>query len=149
MVGTIPAAGNVLLVGDAAGLVNPLQGEGISQALRSGHAAAEAVLSSPSGAARRYRAFLATTLAPYLAVTAPAHRALLPRRRAVSTAGRLLTLPGVGSALAGGWSIFWNDLLDGARPGIGRGVASAANRAGRAVTARSQARRWLEQTLNE
>ena len=46
-VGTRPAEGNVLLVGDAAGLVNPLQGEGISQSLASGRAAADAVLSRP------------------------------------------------------------------------------------------------------
>ncbi len=39
--GTAPAAGRVLLVGDAAGLVNPLQGEGIAQAMTSGRAAAE------------------------------------------------------------------------------------------------------------
>src|SRR5439155_11503340 len=44
MVGTIPARGRVLLVGDAAGLVNPLQGEGIAPALHSAQAAAEAVL---------------------------------------------------------------------------------------------------------
>ena len=43
MVGTVPAAGRVLLVGDAAGLVNPLQGEGIAQAMTSGRAAAEAI----------------------------------------------------------------------------------------------------------
>ena len=40
LVGTRPADGKVLLVGDAAGLVNPLQGEGIAQALESGRAAA-------------------------------------------------------------------------------------------------------------
>ena len=55
MVGTVPAAGRVLLVGDAAGLVNPLQGEGIAQAMTSGRAAAEAVLGSPGAGGRRYR----------------------------------------------------------------------------------------------
>src|SRR5690606_28239408 len=48
---TTPARHRVLLVVDVAGLVNPLQGEGISQALRSGRAAAEAVLGGPAGAA--------------------------------------------------------------------------------------------------
>jgi len=43
-VGTTPATGRVLLVGDAAGLVNPLQGEGIAQAMTSGRSAAEAHL---------------------------------------------------------------------------------------------------------
>ena len=37
-------AGDGLLVGDAAGLVNPLQGEGIAQAMGSGRAAAESIL---------------------------------------------------------------------------------------------------------
>ncbi len=40
IVGTTPAAGTVLLVGDAAGLINPLQGEGIAQAMSSGRLAA-------------------------------------------------------------------------------------------------------------
>ena len=48
IVGTTPARGRVLLVGDAAGLVNPMQGEGISQAMSSGRAAAEAILASRS-----------------------------------------------------------------------------------------------------
>src|SRR5436190_1130432 len=54
MIGTNPARGRVLLLGDAAGLVNPLQGEGIAPALASGRAAAEAILVDPSRAAFRY-----------------------------------------------------------------------------------------------
>ena len=57
MVGTSPAAGRVLLVGDAAGLVNPLQGEGIAQALCSGRRAAEAVLGDPGRAADHVSVF--------------------------------------------------------------------------------------------
>ena len=45
--GTPAAAGNVLLVGDAAGLINPLQGEGIAPAMISARLAAEAVLADP------------------------------------------------------------------------------------------------------
>jgi geranylgeranyl reductase family protein len=150
MVGTRPTDrdGRVLLVGDAAGLVNPLQGEGISQAVASGRAAAEAVLAGPADAAHRYRSHLAATLAPYLTVTAPAHRALLPHPRAVSAVGRLVTAPVIGDAIAGGWSIFWNDLLDGARPGRPRAVASAAQRAGRLATTGSRSRRWLEDSID-
>src|SRR5262249_53786532 len=48
MVGTRPAAGRVLLAGDAAGLVNPLQGEGIAPAMESGRAAADALLADPT-----------------------------------------------------------------------------------------------------
>ncbi|MDQ1425802.1 MAG: hypothetical protein QOD72_3300, partial [Acidimicrobiaceae bacterium] len=70
MVGTTPARGRVLLVGDAAGLVNPLQGEGISQGMQSGLAAAEAVLAGPGAAATRYRAFLTRTFVPYQSAAA-------------------------------------------------------------------------------
>src|SRR5204863_7143149 len=84
MVGTIPARGRVLLVGDAAGLVNPLQGEGIAQAMVSGRAAAEAVLRGPRDAAVRYRQFLRDTYAPYASITAPVHAALLPKPRAIA-----------------------------------------------------------------
>ncbi|MGH9043153.1 MAG: geranylgeranyl reductase family protein, partial [Acidimicrobiia bacterium] len=65
MVGTTPARGNVLLAGDAAGLVNPLQGEGISEAMGSARAAAEAVLAGPAEAAVRYRRMVAATYGPY------------------------------------------------------------------------------------
>jgi geranylgeranyl reductase family protein len=135
MAGTTPARERVLLVGDAAGLVNPLQGEGISQAMRSGRAAAEAVLGHPANPAERYQAFLAESYGRFSAVAATLHHALLPRPRAVSTVGRLLTAPGLSHMIAGGWSIYWNDLLDGAKPSGARTLAAAADRAGRAVAA--------------
>lgn len=147
MVGTTPARGRVLLVGDAAGLVNPLQGEGISQAMRSGRAAAEAVLAGPDAAATRYCAYLASVFAPYQSTVAPAHAVLLPRPRATAAVGRLLTAPGVGRVVAGGWSIFWNDLLEGAAPGRARWLASTAARVGRAATAPSRTRRWFADEL--
>lgn len=55
------ARGRVLLVGDAAGLADPLTGEGISLAIRSGHLAAESLLLAglePRAAARAYLASL-------------------------------------------------------------------------------------------
>ena len=147
MVGTTPARGRVLLVGDAAGLVNPLQGEGIAQAMASGRAAAEEVLAGPAGAAARYRSFLVATYAPYHSMTAPVHGALLPRAFAVSVLGRLLTTGTVGSLVAGGWSIFWNDLLDGARPRPARRVAALAAALGRGATARGRTHRWFAEAL--
>ena len=147
MVGTTPARGRVLLVGDAAGLINPLQGEGISQAMRSGRAAADAVLAGPEVAATRYRAYLASAFAPYQSTAAPAHAALLPRPMATAALGRLLTAPGVGRVVAGSWSIFWNDLLDGAAPGPARSLASTVARVGRAATAPSRTRRWFTHEL--
>jgi flavin-dependent dehydrogenase len=147
MVGTTPARGRVLLAGDAAGLVNPLQGEGISQAMGSGRAAATALLDGFDGAAARYRRFLAETYAPYQAITAPMQRALLARPGAVAVVARLLTAPVIGRMIAGGWSIFWNDLLDGAQQGPARRLAGVATAVGGAATARGATRRWFDEHL--
>jgi menaquinone-9 beta-reductase len=143
MVGTTAAAGRVLLVGDAAGLVNPLQGEGIAQAMTSGRAAAEAVVGSPGRAAARYRHHLAGAHLPYQRVAAAGHLALVSRPRAVGVVGRVLTAPVVGRALAGGWGIFWNELLDGAAPGRARTVAATSTLLARAITARTDVSRWF------
>jgi geranylgeranyl reductase family protein len=147
MVGTRPADGRVLLVGDAAGLVNPLQGEGIAQAMTSGRAAAEAVLGAPGRAADRYRHDLARAHLPYHRVTAAGHAALVGRPRAVSAVGRVLTAPLIGSALAGGWGVFWNELLDGAAPGSAQRVAAASMGLARVVTARTGVSRWFDHTF--
>ncbi|HSS09484.1 MAG TPA: geranylgeranyl reductase family protein, partial [Acidimicrobiales bacterium] len=128
MVGTIPARGRTLLVGDAAGLVNSLQGEGIAQAIGSGRAAADAVLTAgPSGAADQYRAALRSLYAPYAARTAPLTAAMLGRPRVVAGVGRLLTAPGLGRLLSGGWAVYWNDLLEGASSGWPRRTAAVAH----------------------
>ena len=146
MVGTTPATGRVLLVGDAAGLVNPLQGEGIAQAMTSGRSAAEAVLNLPGHAAARYRDNLARAHLPYQRITAAGHAALVGHPRAIAAVGRVLTAPVLGSALAGGWGIFWNELLDGAAPGGARRVATASTWFGRALTARTEVSRWFSST---
>jgi menaquinone-9 beta-reductase len=138
IVGTRPAAGGTLLVGDAAGLVNPLQGEGIAQALRSGWAAATAVLAAGGdghAAAARYRAWLRAEHLPYQRITAAMQSLLLPRPRAISALGRALTLGPVGRLAAPGWAVFWNELLDGAGPTPGRATAAAVTQLGRALTA--------------
>jgi hypothetical protein len=113
----------------------------------SGRAAAQAVLAGPARAAGRYTAHLANTYAPYDTTTATAHATLLRHPRAVSVVGRLLTAPLVGSSIAGGWSLYWNDLLDGAVPRGPRAVAAVAARAGRVVTSRARTRRWLNDAL--
>jgi menaquinone-9 beta-reductase len=144
MVGTTPAIGRVLLVGDAAGLVNPLQGEGISQAMGSGRAAAEAILGGPGNAAERYRARLAVDHLPYHRITATIQAAMIGRPRAVAAVARLLTTVGRGNALSGGWAVFWNELLDGAPPCRHRSIANATTQIGSVVTARSPAARWFK-----
>jgi flavin-dependent dehydrogenase len=148
MIGTEPTGPGVMLVGDAAGLVNPLQGEGISQAMASGRAAAEALLAGPALAESRYRSWLAGTHAAHQRLAAVVQATLLPRPRAVAALERVLTLPFPGRALAGGWSIFWNDLLDGAAPSPARATAAALAVTGRLATKAGATRRWFDATLD-
>jgi flavin-dependent dehydrogenase len=150
IVGTTPAAGRVLLVGDAAGLVNPLQGEGIAHAMRSGQAAATIVLTTggrPDEAAARYHAWLAREHLPYQGIAAAMQTALLPHPSAIAGVGRLLSLPILGRTLAPGWSVFWNELLDGAANGRGRTMAALATHVSRAAVSRTRTSKWLDRTL--
>ena len=147
MVGTNPARGRVLLVGDAAGLVNPLQGEGISQAMGSGRSAAEAVLGEPGHVAERYRAALAAEHLPYHRITAAAQAALVGRPRAVAVVARLLTTVAGGDAPAGAWAIFWNELLDGAPLSRRRSIAATVTRWSGSITSHTATARWVDATL--
>jgi geranylgeranyl reductase family protein len=129
--GTPPAAGNVLLVGDAAGLVNPLQGEGIGPAMVSARLAALAVLTDPAQAGRLYAEAIGDTFGGYLPGAAALQATMLRRPRAASAGVRLLTAPAVRRVVAGTWSLYWNGLVDGAAP---RPSAWAARLVQRAVS---------------
>jgi hypothetical protein len=148
MVGTIAARGPIFLVGDAAGLVNPLQGEGIAAAMTSAAAAAEAILAGPGSAAARYRRYLAGAPGRYASVAAPVHAAAItgsPRR--VAVLGRALTLPGFGAAIAAPWALSWNDLIDGAPSGPATAASRLAMGIGRVATTRSPIRHQLARDL--
>lgn len=147
MVGTVPARGRVLLVGDAAGLVNPLQGEGIAPAMTSAVAAAQAILAGPTTAAARYRAHLADGPGRFAAATGPAHAAISTSPRRVAVVGRVLTAPGVGALLASPWALLWNDLVDGAPPGPNRAAVRLSLAAGRRLGARTAVATRLRETL--
>src|SRR5262249_60211770 len=71
MVGTVAARGRIFLIGDAAGLVNPLQGEGIAPAMTSAVAAAEAILAGPGTAAARQRRPLPAAPGPHTSAAPP------------------------------------------------------------------------------
>jgi flavin-dependent dehydrogenase len=114
MVGTTPAAGRVLLAGDAAGLVNPLQGEGIGPAMVSARAAAEAILTHPGRAGQVYAETLRALMHRYLAGAAALQETMLARPRLASAGMRLITAPPLRSLVAGTWSLYWNGLVDGA-----------------------------------
>ncbi|WP_245966704.1 NAD(P)/FAD-dependent oxidoreductase [Sphaerisporangium album] len=64
-----PGAGRVLLAGDAAGLINPLTGEGIYYALLSGRLAGEAAVTAPGEPLRAYRRGLRGALGRHLRTT--------------------------------------------------------------------------------
>jgi flavin-dependent dehydrogenase len=148
IVGTRPAAGNVLLVGDAAGLVNPLQGEGISQALASGQAAALAILRDPTTAAESYRRWVDATYGRWASVTAPVHSVLVRNPRQVSRLATVITRPSLGSLVASTWSIYWNDLTDGAVRTPAVVAANAIQHVGRVATIGSSLRRSLRRDLS-
>ena len=133
--GVPPAAGNVLLVGDAAGLINPLQGEGIAPAMISARLAAEAVLAGPCEAGPAYAQALAEAFGRYLPGASALQRGLLRRPWAASAGMRLVTAPVVRRLVASTWSIYWNGLSDGAAPRpaawAARGLETAATRLAR------------------
>ena len=141
--GTPPAAGNVLLVGDAAGLINPLQGEGIAPAMISARLAAEAVLADPCRAGPAYARAMDAAFGRYLPGASALQRTLLRRPWAASASMRLVTAPVVGRLVASTWSIYWNGLADGAAPRpaawAARGLETAATRLAREPGHRS---RW-------
>jgi flavin-dependent dehydrogenase len=114
--GAPAAAGNVLLAGDAAGLINPLQGEGIGPAMVSARLAAEAVLAGPPRAGPAYAEAIEAAFGQYMTGAAAVQSAMLRRPRTTSAAVRVLTAPVVRRVTAGTWSIYWNGLADGARP---------------------------------
>jgi menaquinone-9 beta-reductase len=138
LVGTRPAGGRVLLVGDAAGLVNPLQGEGISQSLASGHHAANAVLTRPADAATAYSEWVGTTYGEWMSVTTPVQSGLVGHPRLIAGLSAALTAPLVGSSIASTWAIYWNDLAEGAITTPAVTAAGLVHRVGRLVTARSR-----------
>lgn len=82
-------SGRVLVVGDAARLADPATGEGIAQALESGHLAARAVLAAgrrrPDLAARHYRRAVASSLGVDHAVARASAWALRDRRTSEAT----------------------------------------------------------------
>ena len=141
-----PHAIACFLVGDAAGLVNPLQGEGIAQAMDSGRAAAEAILGGVDQAPDRLPGPLGscTTALPVDDGVRCTGRCS-GRPTLVAAVTRGLTSPGVGRSLAGGWSITWNDLLDGAPREPGHGRRHRVAGLGRVLTARSADRRWIRE----
>jgi flavin-dependent dehydrogenase len=92
---TVAARGTVLLVGDAAGLVDPLSGDGIHHALLSGRLAAEAILNGRLGG---YEAALDAALGRFAATSWKAKLVLDRHPRAAFEIARI---PAVWQVVAG------------------------------------------------
>lgn len=96
-----PTRGNVIFAGDAAAFIDPFVGDGISIALRSGHAAAECLKEYLSGEAilsscvARYRELYSHHFAPLLSVASKVRSLLSLPVAARAVAFELLRLPGV------------------------------------------------------
>jgi geranylgeranyl reductase family protein len=93
--GTAPARGRVLLVGDAAGLVDPLSGDGMYEAFVSARLAAEAIV---AGSPDEYAAALSAALDRHAAASWKAKRVADRHPRVCVWA---LRAPGVFPAVAG------------------------------------------------
>lgn len=147
VIGTVPARGRVLLAGDAAGLINPLQGEGIAQAMASGQAAAAAILEDgPAGAAIGYRRRL-RAISGHHRINAPVQRAAIGHPKSIAAVGRILTAPLVRTAVAGTWSLYWNDLVRGAGPSPHRAAARGTTQLVRGITRSSKTDAWFDQAF--
>jgi geranylgeranyl reductase family protein len=109
--GTPAGTGRVLLVGDAAGLVDPLSGDGMYEAFVSARLAADAIL---AGDLDRYTAALSAALDRHAAASWAAKRAFDRYPRTVFAAARA---PGVFKVVAG---LLCGDV---AHPAEARGVA--------------------------
>jgi len=119
-----PAAGNVLLVGDAAGLVDPLSGDGIYEAFTSARLAAEAILAGDLG---RYQDALAGALDGHASASWTAKSALDRHPHICFWAARSPGVFGVVSGLLRGDVRHPNEARGLARPPL-RLVARVARR---------------------
>lgn len=147
LAGCSVAAGPVLLAGDAAALVNPLQGEGIAEAVTSGRAAAEAILSRPGDAAAAYRHALHDAFGAFQARAGALHALAINRPRLRSVAARGLTAPMPGRLAAPGWAAWWNDLARTTPPGRQRAAAAVIGAAASVATVAAPRRREVVRAL--
>jgi flavin-dependent dehydrogenase len=142
--GTRVAAGNVLLAGDAAALVNPYQGEGISQAMESGRAVAQAILKVPAKAAQEYTSIIWDLFGRHEAPAATIQTTVLRHRRIASAAGRVVTRWPLSALLAESSAVYLGQLADGPVPGRWLGRARMIEALTDMMTARSTMRRDIE-----
>jgi geranylgeranyl reductase family protein len=149
LTGTKVAAGNVLLAGDAAALVNPYQGEGISQAIESGRAAATTILRAPARAAQAYTSNIWDLFGRHEAPAAAIQTKTLRHLRIASAAGRMLTRWPLANLLAEPSAIYLGQLNEGAIPGRSLRTAKLIESFTNTITSRNKTRREIEASFVE
>jgi geranylgeranyl reductase family protein len=147
LTGNRAASGPILLVGDAAGVVSPLAGEGISGALVSARAAADAIIDHPGDAGATYQRRLRDGFLAYHSSTAPVQAFMVRHPRIFSLTVKALTVPPISRLVGASWSMYWNDLRDGAVPGIDHFGADAIAAVADLITRRSGLRRAIGSNL--
>jgi flavin-dependent dehydrogenase len=128
MAGVTPGKRRVLLVGDAAGLINPLQGEGIAQAIESAIGAANAIREAIDDPLARYAQYLNETHGTYQRGAGALQRFVLDQPELASSMLRLISTPALARRLAPTWGIYWNDLAQTTGPIRGAGLARSVER---------------------
>ncbi|MGC8480425.1 MAG: NAD(P)/FAD-dependent oxidoreductase [Acidimicrobiales bacterium] len=116
MAGISPGKRRVLLIGDAAGLINPLQGEGIAQAVESAIGAADAIQIAIDDPLPHYTRYLNETHRVYQCGAATLQRIVLSQPQLAGVALKLLSTPRLARAIAPTWGIYWNDLAQTTGP---------------------------------
>ncbi len=138
MVGTVSGRGRAVLVGDAAGVVNPFQGEGIASALESAVLASRSFVQAPLDPGAWYRTALWTRMGKFQSIGYVAQKlALRSPRVSGLVLGSVVWAGARSGAIAAGWGTFWNDLADVTGPGKGTIVASSLMWGGWQVARRS------------
>ena len=146
--GVNPGLRRALLVGDAAALVNPLQGEGIFAAMDSGAAAAQALLSNHGDPAVKYKAYLRANYLTFASSTAALHRFALQHRLLAQLGASVLTSKFMPRVAGSAWGIYWNDLIEGAGPVKGSNLARIFGKTLEIATLNSPERKALESALS-
>ncbi len=146
--GVDPARGRALLVGDAAGLVNPLQGEGIFAAMDSGRAAAYSLLDQSRSPHLSYKAHLREMHLDFATSASVLQRLALEHPKAAYFAANLLTSNFAPGILGSAWGIYWNDLMAGSGPIRGAQLARGISRIATLAAMATPERKIVEHALS-
>ncbi len=144
--GITPCKHRAILVGDAAGLVNPLQGEGIFAAMDSGYNAAQAILTNPNDPKTNYLAYLNENHFRFQASTSWLQKKVLEHPKLGMLAANTLTSPITPAIVGSAWGMYWNELVTGAGNIKGSKLAKIIDNSLMMASGNSPATKTLQRT---